>query len=366
MKTAEERKQMAAKGGRARAANMSKVRLAEIGSLGGKMKRGAEFKATHQGLLTIGEKILECHVLDDGRRLLTQTAFFEALGRPARGTLAKDKKTSTISKHIEGLILADDSVLTETGFMSSNTDMLKEGPPPPFLDAENLKPYVSQALHARYCPVTFLTLKGNLAQGYEATLLPEVCEVYLKARDAGILKGRQAEIAVLCEALGRALMKTGIIALIDEATGYQHDRARDALQLLLKAYIGDELLKATRIFPHEFLQGAYRLCGWEYCEGVPIKPHLLGTFINRTIYNKLPPEVLAEIKQLNPVRDTTKRRKHRQWQFLTETTGIPQLDKLFIIASALMRLFKNREEFYAAYDKVVPDPPRLLEAVAEP
>jgi hypothetical protein len=152
---------------------------------------------------------------------------------------------------------------------------------------------------------------------------------------------------------------------VDEATGYQYDRAREALQLLLKTYIAEDLLPATRRFSHEFLQGAYRLCGWEYSEGVPIKAHLLGTLINRTIYEKLPPEVLDEIRKMNPVKEASKRRKYRQHQLLSEGTGIAHLDKLLAIATAFMSVFPTREQFFAAYDKAVPAPPRILDLAHE-
>jgi hypothetical protein len=35
--------------------------------------------------------------------------------------------------------------------------------------------------------------------------------------------------------------KVGLIALIDEATGYQYDRAADALQVKLKAFLAEEM-----------------------------------------------------------------------------------------------------------------------------
>jgi hypothetical protein len=40
---------------------------------------------------------------------------------------------------------------------------------------------------------------------------------------------RRSNIADQCEALVRGFARVGIIALVDKATGYQKDRARDAL-----------------------------------------------------------------------------------------------------------------------------------------
>ena len=38
-----------------------------------------------------------------------------------------------------------------------------------------------------------------------------------------------------------ACAKVGLEALIDEATGYQYERADDALQVKLRAFLADEL-----------------------------------------------------------------------------------------------------------------------------
>jgi hypothetical protein len=46
--------------------------------------------------------------------------------------------------------------------------------------------------------------------------------------------------------------RVGIIALVDEATGYQEVRDHEALQEILKRYISEELLVWVRTFPMEF------------------------------------------------------------------------------------------------------------------
>jgi hypothetical protein len=66
---------------------------------------------------------------------------------------------------------------------------------------------------------------GSPATGYEATILPDLCEAVLAARQEGTLRADQLHIAKRCEILVRGLARVGIIALIDEATGYQINRA---------------------------------------------------------------------------------------------------------------------------------------------
>jgi len=61
----------------------------------------------------------------------------------------------------------------------------------------------------------------RIVNGYDATILPLVCDAWLSARDAGVLKPSQLDKAQNAEILMRSLAKVGIIALVDEVTGYQ-------------------------------------------------------------------------------------------------------------------------------------------------
>jgi hypothetical protein len=346
-------KEYGKQGGEKRAATLTSTRKSEIATNAVKARWANEIVALYQGYLQLGEKKVACAVLKDGRRVIMQNDFMIAMGRAPRG--------------FEGGLTAQEESMTSPEMANTpiddknnnQTSMIATQQLPPFLSAANLQPFISDDLQRCLTPIRFKTVDSRQAIGYEAGLLPKVCTVYLDARRAGVLVNTQIRIAAACEMLLLALARVGVYALVDEATGYQQDRARDALQLLLKTYLAEDLLPATRRFTHEYLQGAYRLCGWEYTDGVPIKPHLLGTLINRTIYEKLPPEVLAEIRLMNPVQEGTQRRKYRQHQLLSETTGIAHLDKLLTIAAAMMRAYDNREDFYRAYDKAVPPPPKL-------
>ena len=97
-----------------------------------------------------------------------------------------------------------------------------------------------------------------------AELLPEICNLWLRARKGGKLSPRDLAIADRAEAVISALAHVGIVALVDEATGYQETRDRYELQKILAKYIAKELLPWTLTFPHEFYQEMFRLRGWEY------------------------------------------------------------------------------------------------------
>jgi hypothetical protein len=101
-------------------------------------------------------------------------------------------------------------------------------------------------------PIEFKTPQGNRALGYEATVLADICDAVLEARKAGKLTSKQQHIAAQCEILVRGFARVGIIALVDEATGYQADRARDALAKILQAFVAKELREWVKRFPGEF------------------------------------------------------------------------------------------------------------------
>ena len=182
--------------------------------------------ATHEGVLRIGNTEIACAVLEDGTRVITQYDFYRAIGRsgkPAKGRGAAFEKVA------------------------------------PFLALNNLKPFVAEELHASTQPVRFQTVKGGQAWGFKAEILPKVCEVYLKARDAGALLTSQQKFAVACDLIMRGLAHVGIIALVDEATGYQEVRDRLALQAILDKYLAQEFAAWAKVAtqkgaaaPHRF------------------------------------------------------------------------------------------------------------------
>src|SRR3972149_1870336 len=77
-----------------------------------------------------------------------------------------------------------------------------------------------------------------------------------------MLAQNQYQLADRAEIIITALAKTGIVGLIDEATGYQQIRARDALQAYLDRVLRKELASWVRRFPNEFFEQIYRLNEW--------------------------------------------------------------------------------------------------------
>ena len=101
-----------------------------------------------------------------------------------------------------------------------------------FIDALTGKGINTKGLAARLnSAVEFQPVGGGrTAYAYPATLLVDLCDIVLEARDAGVLHARQAHIAQRADTLIRGLATVGIIGLVDEATGYQDIRSKRALE----------------------------------------------------------------------------------------------------------------------------------------
>ena len=131
------------------------------------------------------------------------------------------------------------------------------------------------------------------------------------------LTDRQREIAIRCAVLTAGLTRTGLDALVDEATGYQYERAEDALQVKLRAFIADELRDWEKTFPDELWEEFGRLTKW----GGPLhsRPKWWGKLVIELIYDTLDPDVAEYLKANKPEPGV---HWHRQ---LTENLGVRQL-----------------------------------------
>ncbi len=275
-------------------------------------------KATHTGELKIGPVTIDCAVLEDGTRVLTQSGFLSALGQSTKPA---------------GHRIGFEEVA-------------------PFLASNNLKPFVSKELTASTTKIRFSPFRGGRAVGYKAELLPQVCEVYLAARDAGVLMSSQLLSAAACDLLMRGFARLGIIGLVDEATGYQRVREERALATILERYIAKEFKPWSKTFPYEFYELIYKLKHWPGPDGHKRTP-LIGQYTNDVVYDRLAPGVLAELKRLNPKLPTGRRKTtHHQW--FTPDFGHPKLKEHLVGVMALMRAAPNWTVFTRSLQRAYP------------
>ena len=314
----------ASEGGRARAARLTPEQRSEIARRAAeerwaKTPRQRPIRAQHTGALIIGDIALDCAVLDDGTRVLAQGTMLEALGRART--------------------------------------MGRRGDVAPFLSAVNLAEFVAPELHEQLEPISYRVPGQRFAAtGYRAETLPGVCDVYLAARRAGVLLPSQMATADASEVLIRSLAKVGIIALVDEATGYQAVRARDELQRLLEQYVSEDFRPWVRVFPDAFFEEIYRLYGWDYKPGQTKHPAYVGRMISEYIYDRLPEGVTDELRRVNP-KSAAGWRPRKHHQHLTVDTGHASLDRQIATVTTLMQVSTDLEEFKTLFARKFPQAP---------
>lgn len=94
-----------------------------------------------------------------------------------------------------------------------------------------------------------------------------MCDVFVKAARKGVLTHNQQHVADRAHIIMKGLARIGIAGLIDEATGYQEVRDKQALQALLDAFLRKELAAWAKRFPDEFYEHSFRLRGWQWKGG---------------------------------------------------------------------------------------------------
>lgn len=317
---------MASKGGKAAAKNMTPQERSERAKLAaGARWNGSLPKATHTGILKLGAAELQCAVLEDGRRLLTQETFLLAIGRSARPKAG-------------------------TGVKGAGEQLDKL---PSFLTADNLKPFISNDLSNSTSVVVFASEQGKKGYGFAATLLPEVCRVYTAAANAGALRHTQRHVADVCRVLLDSLADVAIIALVDEATGYQYERPRLELQEYLAQYINKRLAAWASTFPPEYYSEIYRLKGWKHDPSSTARTPEVGRLTNDLIYARLAPFVLEELRRITP-RNAKGRLKHKFFQRLTKEPGMKELKDHFRDLLVISRGHDEWLTFYRHVNRALP------------
>lgn len=309
------------KGGLARAEALTKTEKVAIARKGAEARWGE--KITHEGLLKLAGIEIPCYVTENETRVLSGRGMQEALK------------------------LVDDTYSGQTA--GSRLGRL--------FGYKALQPLILEAKEAgRFEPIK-MTYRGQVIHGYRAEALTDLCVLLVEAQGKGLLKTqRQKSIGSRAAQLLGAFAKVGLNALIDEATGYQYTRARNALEVILTKFVQTDLRKWVKTFPDEFYFHICRLKGWNYSEeNNNRRGPSWGRLTNYLIYDRLAPGVKDELKRLTP-KDSKGRLKHRLFRRLTEDVGHPRLRELLASEITLMRIFDDGDwdSFEKALNKAVP------------
>lgn len=313
-----------AKGGHNRAAALSPERKKEIAAKAAKT-RHEMLSATHgseDNPLRIGDIEIPCYVLEDGTRVLSQRGVISGLGMSSGSSGASTNRADRLTI---------------------------------FLGGKGISPFISSDLLAMIeNPIRFrYPGSGNPAFGYPAAILADICDAVLQARSASALQKQQEHIAKQAEILVRGFARVGIIALVDEATGYQEDRARDALERILEEFVAKELQPWLSTFPIEFYKELFRIRGLSFPGATVRKPQYFGHLTNEIVYRRLAPGILDELKRVTP-RDAEGKPTAKYFQSLTKNHGYRKLGQHLGAVIALMKISKTWPEFLALLDQHYP------------
>lgn len=282
-----------------------------------------ELFAKWRGEIDLGGDKLDCYVLNDERRVIALRATVKAIADADSGDLAKFIGVSSLNSFInKDLILAE---LIEFSI-----------------------------------PGTQLKGLGLTTEHFEL-----ICRGYVQALYKGApLTERQREIAIKCAVITSGLTRTGLDALIDEATGFQYERAEDALQVKLRAFIADELRAWEKTFPDELWEEFGRLTRWS--GPLHARPKYWGKLVIELVYDTLDPDVAKYLRENRPPSGI-------KWhQNLTENYGVRQLvSRCFEIVGLAKSCREMRElrkkvahhygkqsMLFGVYDDTDVDPPK--------
>jgi len=270
-------------------------------------KSGA-MPSTCGGRLAVGGWELRCYVLPDDKRIVAARDLFEMLG------------INSFQVGVNRLASLIDS---------------------PFLKSKKM----DQVRRSIANPIKLIDPTGVAVYGYEGDVIIDFCKAVMEVRRVGGLAEWAKPYAEAAEIFIISVAKVGIVALIDEATGNQNRRHKDALQRLLDSYFRQEYAEWTKRFPDWFYEELFRLKHWRWDALSTKRPPVVGKVTKDIVYSRLEPGALKELERLNPIRENGRRKvKHHQW--LSQEVGHPSLDAHFYAIRGLMRAHHDWPAFY--------------------
>lgn len=224
---------------------------------------------------------MPCYVLNDGTRVLSQREVVKLIsGGRESGDLNRYLSAKNMQEFLpEKFRKNDNHLIISAGECDSK--IAANGP----INERNV-----------------LIFKAGQSQinGLIASDIVDICNAYLKARLAGALHPQQAKMAEQCEIFISACAKTGIDAIIDEATGYQYYRNAESLQEKFKAYLQDEYREWTLSFPRQFFMQLYRLEHKNPPTKLAKYPLRFGKYVMQFVYDTLDPDIADYLRENNP------------------------------------------------------------------
>ena len=276
-------------------------------------------EAKYKGVLRILDYEIPCYVLNDGQRVIGRTSATEMLTGIKGG--------GAFEKYIGVAALR------------------------PFI---NMNGVLEKMVSFRLPEVEGL---DRAVKGLPTSVWLDVCEGFVKALDARNrravdvpMTARQIEMAIQAGMFLAAVARVGLDSLIDEATGYQYDRAADALQVKLHAYLEVEMRKWEKTFPDELWIEFGRLTGWK--GSVTKRPKYWGKLVMELVYEYLDADVADWLRQNVP--EPRHGQNYHQW--LSSQYGLKKLVehlwKLIGIAKTCQNMVELKDKMAEIHGKV--------------
>ncbi len=313
-----------AKGGAARALSLSPERRKEISEMAVKAKkdRASLPKAicgTEDRKLILGDIEIQCYVLEDETRVLTLRTLQSGMGMSEGGGKGGARKIPALMAR-----------LREKGIEINNLDVR----------ANN--------------PLSFLTPSGQVADGYDARLLPDICAVLIEADRKRVLDKRYASLADRAAKMQHGFATMGIIWLVDKVTGYDDFKKASDFGRILESFVAKEMQPYMPKFPPQYYQEICRLRDVPYDPNSVKRPSYFGHLTNNITYLRLAPGVWKELKSKAKEKKSTSLTMPHLHRFLTEDVGDPRLRDVISKNIAVMQLSDDWFDFLAKLDRVLP------------
>lgn len=297
-------------GGRARALALSPERMKEIAVKGAAARWGEKpLQATHKGNFKedFGFEV-DCYVLNDSTKtaVISQTGMGQAIGLAARG--------HSIRKFATGQIMAE------------------------FVGTEILEK-LENPLKFQYRPAGTENLVVE-ANGYDVTLLIDICKAIVVAESAGKLTDRQAPIVRQAHVILGASAKAGIKGLVYALSGY--DATREEVITAFKRYVRDEAREYEKEFPPRLYEEWYRL--YELPKPERNKPWKFMHLTNNHVYKPLANSSGKVLDLTRKKRNDSGDRHKRLHQFLSEV-GVKALRTQLGQLLGVARISKDKGEY---------------------
>lgn len=280
-----------------------------------------KLESIYTGVIKLGDVEIPCYVLNDEKRVLSQREVVKLItGGRDSGDLRKYLSAKSIQPF-----------LPEKFQINANSLEINAG-----TQVESMTS--KQALNESN--ILIFSAGTRSVNGILASDVVDICNSYLKARLAGALQVNQSNIAEQCEIFISACAKTGIDAVIDEATGYQYYRQVNSLQEKFSAYLQEEYREWTLTFPRHFFVQLYKLEGIKPPVPLAKFPKRFGKYVMQFVYDTLDPDIADYLRKNN--QEPGGKKHHHQ---LFSDFGYNSLSQHILSILGIMKASPNMERF---------------------